>query len=127
MLEVESSNPKQAKSYTHGRGQRGKGGRAPPPLDFHTWYRYGRKDLIVLFSAFFATFLSFFRCHPPTPPSGSPPLQHLRKYAVLPWRYDVEMAPQTSCTLRRNKASIMKGLVLAVFCGYTKEENEEVF
>jgi len=30
---------------------------------------------------------------------------------VLHWRYDTEMAPQTRCTLRREMASIMKGLV----------------
>jgi len=29
---------------------------------------------------------------------------------VLPWRYDAEMAPQTRYALRRNTASIMKGV-----------------
>jgi len=31
--------------------------------------------------------------------------------AVLPWRYDAEMAPQARYSLRRNKATIVKGLV----------------
>jgi len=32
--------------------------------------------------------------------------------AVLPWRYDTEIAPKTRYTLRRNTASITKGLNL---------------
>jgi len=34
--------------------------------------------------------------------------------AMLPWRYVVEWAPQTRYMLRRNTASIMKGLVLGL-------------
>jgi len=31
---------------------------------------------------------------------------------VLPWHYDAKWALQIRCTLRRNTASIMEGLVL---------------
>jgi len=45
-------------------------------------------------------------------PSGSPPLQHLRRYLfcldAMTWR----LAQQTRYTLRRNTANMMKGLIL---------------
>jgi len=33
---------------------------------------------------------------------------YVGRVAVLPWRYDMEMAPQIRCTLRRITTGIMK-------------------
>jgi len=42
----------------------GSGGRraVPPPLDFHTWYKYSTQRLKNAFFRCFANFRSFFRC-----------------------------------------------------------------